>query len=290
MKNKKKLLEYLKNEDIIILYQSSFDKYFDLNKIDLISDKEIDSIICDNKYESVIRLYEVINNVKIDENIKQYICSLSNAKVIRYCLKLAISQDFVNDDLKLEYIKALSLSNEEVVKYTYQVAASKLYNSSDDGIKYVKAAGKCNEVALLSLIHILHSKKYSSDDELLPFMNMVKDVDKDYIIDYMIDLFKNEDSNTERIPLSYMSILISSKGITQASYVNKILIDEELIKRDDISIIALLVSMCEDVDKAYEAYEIIKDNKNNEQLFDIVFDIVNENTINSKVKIKRKHI
>lgn len=291
MKNKKMLLEYLKNKDIIILYQSSFDKFLDLSQIDLISNKDIDSIICENKYESIIRLYETINNVKISENIKDYIYSLSDANIIKYCLRLAVSQDFSNDELKLDYIKALSLSNESVVKYTYQVAASNLYNSSSDGIKYVEAVGKCNEVSLLSLMHILHSKKYRDDDELLPFINLVKDVDKDYIIEYMVDLFKNGDSDAKRIPLSYISILMSSKGITQAKYVNKILCEEELVKREDISIIALLIAMCDEEDKIYKVYEIIKDKNmaNNEQLFDIIYNIINYNMTDSKVKIKEKH-
>jgi len=135
----------------------------------------------------------------------------------------------------------------------------------------------------------LHSEKYRNDEELFEFVKLVKDVKKYYIAEYMIDLFKNEDTHIERIPISYMSILMNSKGRKQAYLSHKILTNEELLKREDVTVITLLIAMCDDEDKAYNAFETVvdKDNINNEELFDVVFNIVNEDLINGKVKVKK---
>lgn len=211
MEDRKKLLKYLKDKDIARKYQIIFDRLFNYESLELITDKEASKIMCENEYESIIRLYEVVNNVKLDEDIKNYIYSLNKPEVIKYSLRLLVSKDFHDDEKKKEYIYALSESCEESIRYAYGIASSKAYINKEDGIEFVKEIGSCNEYIALNLINIVHSEHFINDKNLLKFIKMVKDIEDESIIEYIRCLFENEYFSRERMSLDNMIEILESK-------------------------------------------------------------------------------
>lgn len=280
-----RLLSYLKEKDIIRKYQIIFDKYFNYDLLNLVNKDEINELISSNEYEAVIKLYEIVNSKKINEDIKLHILSLESPLKIKYSLRLAISNAFNSDEDKTQYISALCESNEDVVRYAYQIANSNLYINSIDGINCVKMVGKCNEEVLLQVLDILHSPKYREDEEFNDFLSLIKDCKEDYIAKYMGDLFKNEDNDLKRVPMSSISILLCSKGSKQAYYAYKILSDEKIRNKGNIDVIALLIAMCDDERIAKNTYEIVLDEINLYEDYpsNKVYDIM----CVPKVKVKR---
>jgi len=260
-RNMKNLLNHIKKYDLVRKYQLTFDKYFDFEKLLLIDDKDVDRIIGNNEYYSLIELYEIINSIKINNEIKEYICLLDDNEVIKYCLRLSTLDDFNSDEEKCEYVKALSESNSDSVRFTYGVASSKLYINSEDGLLYVKMISKCKSDVLVQLIDILHTKKYREDEEFFEFINIVKDAKEGYIAEYMVDLFKNEDTQLERLSISNMALLMASKGRKQAYYAKNILTNEKLTHNGTSESIAKILVSCEDEEKAYNIYSSILNDK-----------------------------
>jgi len=194
--NERRLLEHLKKHQIIQKYQLIFDKYFKEELLLKISDSEINEIICDNEYKSVVRLYEIVNDTKINDDILNNIYSLDDFEIIRYCLRLSISNDFDDDNKKYEYLKALSKSNSEVVRYAYGVASSKQFIDKIDGIKYVKMIGNCNDDIALILMYFLHNNNIMNREDAYQITSLIaqcNDEEKVYKA-YIITL--DEDSIT----------------------------------------------------------------------------------------------
>lgn len=248
-----RLTRYLEENNIVRLYQITFDKYLDTKLFDLLSEDDINLIINLDKYESMVFLYEKFNNIKIDNQIKKYIYSLENDEIKRYCLRLSISDEFKIESAKLEYIKVLSESDSNVVKFAYGIASSKQYIDSDFGIDYVKTVGKCSDNIMIPLVYFLHSNIDINDSNTLNFINLLKNVKEDYIAEYMISLFK-EHGNIERIPLSHISVLMCSKGSRQAYYAHNILKNEMLVEKGVSSAIAFIIATCENEEKAHKLY------------------------------------
>lgn len=289
-RNMKNLLNHIKKYDLVRKYQLTFDKYFDFEKLLLIDDKDIDRIIGNNEYYSLIELYEIINGIKINNEIKEYICLLDDNEVIKYCLRLSTLDDFNSDEEKCEYVKALSESNSDSVRFTYGVASSKLYINSTDGLLYVKMISKCKSDVLVHLIDILHTKKYREDEEFFEFINIVKDTKEGYIAEYMVDLFRNEDTQLERISISNMAILMASKGRRQAYYAKNILTNEKLTHNGTSESIAKVLVSCDDEENAYKIYSSILNNKMNvEEISNIVNKEKNER-VNVTTLFKTRNI
>ncbi len=280
MSSKIKLLNYIKENDIIRIYQMSFDRILDLDLLSCLSDDDINSIISNNKYESVARLYEKINNTKINSDILNYIYSLTDEKIIRYCLRTSVSNKFDSDFRKKEFIKVIGESNSDVVQYTYGIANSDLYCNSSDGIKFAKVISKVNKDAILPLIYLVHNPKYRSDSETYSFVNLVKDVEKDYIMEDMVNLFTLDN----RPLLSNMSTVMCSRSSKNAYFVSELLKKPLLNEREDIIIILMMIAMCEDVDNVFEAYNYVLNNITDINLYDNVFERVNNNNIKVKQK------
>lgn len=280
MSSKIKLLNYIKENDIIRIYQMSFDRILDLDLLSCLSDDDINSIISNNKYESVARLYEKINNTKINSDILNYIYSLTDEKIIRYCLRTSVSNKFDSDFRKKEFIKVIGESNSDVVQYTYGIANSDLYCNSSDGIKFAKVISKVNKDAILPLIYLVHNPKYRSDSETYSFVNLVKDVEKDYIMEDMVNLFTLDN----RPLLSNMSTVMCSRSSKNAYFVSELLKKPLLNEREDIIIILMMIAMCEDVDNVFEAYNYVLNNITDINLYDNVFERVNKNNIKVKQK------
>lgn len=280
MSSKIKLLNYIKENDIIRIYQMSFDRILDLDLLSCLSDDDINSIISNNKYESVARLYEKINNTKINSDILNYIYSLTDEKIIRYCLRTSVSNKFDSDFRKKKFIKVIGESNSDVVQYTYGIANSDLYCNSSDGIKFAKVISKVNKDAILPLIYLVHNPKYRSDSETYSFVNLVKDVEKDYIMEDMVNLFTLDN----RPLLSNMSTVMCSRSSKNAYYVSELLKKPLLNEREDIIVILMMIAMCEDVDNVFEAYNYVLNNITDINLYDNVFERVNNNNIKVKQK------
>ena len=200
------------------------------------------------------------------------------------------NEDENNSNEKYEYIKALSESNSDSVRFTYGVASSKLYINSDDGLSYVKMISKCKSEVAIHLINILHSKKYREDDELYEFINIVKDAKEAYIAEYMVDLFKNEDSNEERISISNMSILMNSKGRRQAYYAKSVLTNEKLIEIGTSESIAKVLVSCEDEEKANKIYSSILNDKIDLDEFNHMVKEEKKDNINMITLLKTRNI
>jgi len=271
-RNMKNLLKYIKKYDIVRKYQITFDKYLDFEKLLLIDDKDVDRIIGNNEYYSLIDLYENINGIKIYNEIKEYVCLLDDNEVIRYCLRLSTLDCFNTEEEKLEYIKALSMSSSDSVRFAYGVASSKLYINTKDGIEYVKMISECKRDVAIHLLEVLHSKKYREDVDLYEFISIIKDAKEGYIAEYMVDLFKNEDSPIERPSISNISILMNSKGRRQAYYAKSVLINEKLIENGTSESIAKILVSCED---ELIANKIYSDILNNQVNIDEIFKTVN---------------
>ena len=122
---------------------------------------------------------------------------------------------------------------------------------------------KCKSDVLVHLIDILHTKKYREDEELYEFISIVKDAKEGYIAEYMVDLFKNEDTQAKRISIYKMSILMDSKGRKQAYYAKNVLTNEKLIESGTSESFAKVIASCEDEDKANNIYSSILNGKIN---------------------------
>lgn len=290
-KNFNKLLKYIKENDIVVKYQTIFDRFFSYETLYLISEEEIEEIISLDIYESVIKLFEVLNSVKIPDNIKKYILSIDDFEILKYCLRLSVCKNFDDENKKFEYIKALGESKSESVRYAYGVASSKLYINSDDGVKYVEEIGKCNSDIIIPIIDILHNRKCRNDDELFNFLELVKEVKEEYIAEYMSKLFKNEYDYENRVPLSYISVLLSSKGSNQAFYAYSILTNEKMLKRDDVSLIALIVAMSDD-EEVYNKYNLFvnSDFLDNSATSVAIYNMIRDDLMSSHSKVKTKLI
>lgn len=252
--NASRLTKYIEENDIVRLYQMTFDKYLDIKIFDLLSEEEINLIINLDKFEVIVFLYEKFNNIKINDEIKKYIYSLEDGEIKKYCLRLSITDEFKTESDKLNYIKALSESNNDVVKFAYGIASTSQYIDSDIGVEYVKVVGKCNDNIMVPLIYFLHSNIDIDDSNTLEFASLLKNVKEDYIAEYMISLFKNENTNIDRIPLSHISVLMCSKGSRQAYYAHNILKNEMLVEKGVSSSIAFIIATCEDEEKAHKLY------------------------------------
>lgn len=289
-RNMKKLLKYIKEYDIVRKYQIIFDKYLDFEKLLLIEDKDLNRVMCNNEYYSLLGLYEIINGIKINDEIKEFICLLDNTEVKKYCLRLSTLQDFDSDEEKFKFIKALSESDSDSVRFTYGVASSKLYINSDDGISYVNMISKCKSDVAIHLLEILHSKKYREDNDLYEFVNIVKDAKDGYIAEYMVDLFKNEDSPLERISIFNIAILMNSKGRRQAYYAKNVLTNEKLIENGISERIAKILVSCEDEGKTSKIYSSILDDKINLDEIINSLNVDNEEEINIITLFKMRNI
>lgn len=280
--NASRLTKYIEENDIVRLYQMTFDKYLDTNLFSSLNDNEINLIINLDKYESIVFLYEKFNNVKIDEEIKKYIYSLSNNEIKRYSLRFSISDEFKTNDRKLDYIKALSESESSTVKFAYGIASNKKYIDSDFGIDYVKLVGKCDDNIMIPLIYFLHSNINIDDSNTFDFVNLLTSVKEEYIATNMISLFKNES-----IPLLHISVLKCSKGSAQTYYAHNILKNVTLVDKGVSTNIAFIIATCEDEEKAYKLYlsSIDEDVIDKYDIVDIIYKTSEK--YNSKNKDKR---
>lgn len=280
MSSKIELLNYIKENDIIRIYQMSFDELFDINFISNLSNDDVKSIIFNNKYECAVKLYEFINNIKINSDILNYIYSLNDEKIIRYCLRMSISKKILNDKLKLEYVEVISKSNSDVVQYTYSLLNSDLYCNKDDSILFAKIISQMNANALGPLSYLLYDPSYRDDSEIYNFTNLVKDVENDYVIEDMINLFTLDN----RPSLSNMSTVMCSKNSNNAYLVSELLKNPILNEREDVIIILMMIAMCEESNSAKEAYNYVLENICDINLYNSVFEIVN----NTNIKVKQK--
>lgn len=215
------LLKYIKEHDIIRKYQMIFDRLFKYEELEFINDMEAREIICENEYESIVKLYEKVNNEKICDDIKKHIYSLNKPEVIKYCLRLAISKEFDDDEKKKEYIYALSESNEDVIRYAYGIASSKDYIEKKDGIEFVKEMGSCSSYLALSITNILHSKYFIDDEYSLEFIKYLKEIEEESIIEYLTYLLENEDFSVERMSLSNIIKIFQNEQSKQMQKVIK---------------------------------------------------------------------
>ena len=283
--NTSRLTRYIEENDIVRLYQMTFDKYLDTKLFSLLNENEINLIINLDKYESIVFLYEKFNNVKIDEEIKKYIYSLSNNEIKRYSLRLSISDEFKTNDRKLDYIKALSESESSAVKFAYGIASTKKYIDSDFGIDYIKLVGKCDDNIMIPLIYFLHSNINIDDNKTLEFVNLLTSVKEEYIATNMISLFKNES-----IPLSHISVLMCSKGSAQTYYAHNILKNVTLVDKGVSTNIAFIIATCEDEEKAYKLYlsSIDEDIIKRDDIVDIIYKASEKYNSKNKDKIMIK--
>lgn len=278
MDNIKNFFKFLKDNDIIMKYQIVFNRVLSYEELLAINEEDINKIISGSQIDAVIKLYEVINSIEVNQNIKEYILSLDSDEKIKYCLRLAVFDNFDNDLDKMNYVKALNESNEDVVKYAYNIAMSPLYKDTTDRIDYIKMIGKSKEECILSALDILYNPIYRKDEDLYEFMELVSLAKEDYIVEYMKYLFIEK----ERIPMSYIRTLLCSKGSKQAYYTYKILNDEKALKKDNIDVIAMLIATCEDENLKNKYETLIYDlNMEDEYPAYKAYDI-----INSKVKVK----
>lgn len=283
--NASRLTKYIEENDIVRLYQMTFDKYLDTKLFSSLNENEINLIINLDKYESIVFLYEKFNNVKINEEIKKYIYSLSNNEIKRYSLRLSISDEFKTNNKKLDYIKALSESESSAVKFAYGIASNKKYIDSDFGIDYVKLVGKCDDNIMLPLIYFLHSNINIDDSNTFEFVNLLTSVKEEYIATNMISLFKNES-----IPLSHISVLMCSKGSTQTYYAHNILKNVTLVDKGVSTNIAFIIATCEDEEKAYKLYlsSIDEDVIKRDNIVDIIYKASEKYNSKNKDKIMIK--
>lgn len=210
-RNKMNFFKYLKDNDIVRKYQIIFDKLFNFDSLELINDKEIAEIMCEDEIKSIVKLYEIVNSVKISEDIKSYIFSLDNIEVMKYCLRLAVNISFYSTDKMKEYIYALGNSNPDVVRYNYGIASSQIYIEKEDGVYFVKEYGKCNERLAFNLLDILYSDCYKDDIYLLEFIKTVREINDKNVIDYINCLVEIQNFSIEKISLKEMIKLIQEK-------------------------------------------------------------------------------
>ena len=129
------------------------------------------------------------------------------------------------------------------------------------------------------------------NSELFNFIELVKETKQEYIAQYMAKLFKNEYDYGNRVLLSYISVLLSSKGSNQAFYAYNILTNEKMLKRDDISLIALIVAMSDD-EEVYNKYNLFvnSDFLDNSDTSIVIFNTVRDDLMSSHSKVKAKLI
>jgi hypothetical protein len=73
MENIKRFLKFLSEEDIIMKYQIIFNRVLCYDELLKIKEEDIEKIISSSQIDAVIKLYEVINFRKINEQLKECI-------------------------------------------------------------------------------------------------------------------------------------------------------------------------------------------------------------------------
>jgi len=286
--NMKKLLRLFRNNNIIELYEDIFDKVFDLKKIVLISDEDAFEIMCNSDIMCVVKLYEVINNVCISEKVKEYIQTINDREKIKYILRLAISNSFDNEELRLNYIDTIcEVEDNESIKYAYAVANDKRVNSNENGLEYVRIVGNTKKDISIHIRDLLLQNGFLDDVDAFEFVKTLSYAKEEYIVEYMISLY-NSKIFEEKIPVEYLSVLLSSKGITQAQYAYDILKNKEMMKRKDGLFIALAIATREETYQAERGYIALTDKNllEREDASQLIFEIITSDTPDDKLDVE----
>lgn len=265
-------LKYLKDNNIIFEYENLFDKVFDFQKLITLSKKDMDDIF-NNSYPT-IRLYEIINNVKIDEKIINYISELKDIKLKKYSLRLAVSNNFNVDDT-LKYINTICNGKEIASsKYAYSLTLNSKVRNNKNCYDYVELVSNTNNEVSIQIRDFLYIKDYIDNEDCLPFCKKVSQTNKDYIARYMIDLYQYKYDNNTKLDVNYISLLLIPNSNIQAKCVYELLKDDKFLEREDALGCIFLISTTHYDYQAYNAYKAIIDGMIKENSYNDLMNII----------------
>ena len=258
----KEFLMYLKNNDVIRKYEMLFDKVFDFESLLSIDDSNF-SIIMSDAFLSPVRLYECINNIKIDDKILDYITNLSNEEAIKYSLRLSVSN--ISNDEKLKYIKSVCLDNSNTIKYAYSLVVNEDLRRSNRLSKYIELIVNSNIFSAVRMRDLILEK---DDADTLELCNLLSKTDKEYIMDNMIRLH-NFDSTINPI------VLLFSKGEIQSKCAYEVLLNKGKIG-DEAYKYAYLIANSVDERRSYDMMLSLLKKHDIDCIFNIEFPIVED--------------
>ena len=293
----KKLLLFIRENHVIKEYESLFDKMFDFESLFKLKNSDVSDIV--NSDMPSVKLYELVNNIKIDDNITDYIYHLKDVNFKKYALRIAAS-NIINNEDKFEYIRSLCHSkNVNNARYTYSLIMNDSIRNNENCKEYVDIVSKSNSEVSVQIRDLLFENTFFENDKILDVCKIVSKADKEYIARYMIELYKNKVLSDEAISLEDISVLLYSKGIKQASYTYELLNDDEFINRKDHVLIAFFIANANFDYQAYNGYMAMnnEDIKNKDDILTTIIDLVNaekeyysDTDINLKEVIKERDI
>lgn len=269
----KKLLLFLRENNVINEYETLFDKVLNFELLFKLKNSDVTDII--NSDMPSVRLYELINNIKIDDSIIDYIYHIKDINIKKYSLRIAVS-NVIPKSTKLEYV--LCLSNSNNVRYTYSLIMNDKIRNNENCKKYLDIVSKSNSEVSIQIRDLLFENVFLENEKTLDVCKIVSKTNKEYIARYMIELYKNKVLNKEEVKLEDLSILLYSKGLKQTLYTYELLNDNEFINRDDHILIAFFIATAQHDYQAYNGYIAMnnEDIKNKDNILTTIIDIVNK--------------
>lgn len=249
----KKFLKYLKNNNLIKSYEIIFDKYFNYDDILNISQSDAYDIISSNEYCAVIRLYEILNGVYINDELKEKILGFSDKEKIKYALRIAISSLILDED-KLKYIEVLNECRSENIKHSYGILCKKEVLENIHSFDYAKMVGTSNYDVSLLLTNLIFEDSFLKKDDSYEFSKCVSKAESEYTARYMIELYK--EFNT---PLSFIEKMLNTEDYEQAKYTYKLMSNDDILKRDDALDLINKISISDEPKRDYNEILGIKE-------------------------------
>lgn len=282
-KSMKKFLRYLRNNKIIELYENFFDKMFDFEKLLYFDEKDVKELVLSDKIVATIKMYEMVNNMTINNTIKNYILSLKDIDAIKYSLRLAVSSSFDNEEEKLKYVKVVSES-EKSLRYAWIVANKKEVNSHKDGLECVKIVGNTDEEIGVFLRDLLFDDQFVKRENILNYLEILSTSKEDYIAEYCCDFLKSSSDLDDKKLIECLYILHCAKGKVQAECAYYILKNKKIMERNDGVLIALSIATREEGYQSEKGLLLTLDDElmKKEDASNIIFDAMGEDLLDKE--------
>ena len=274
-------LKYLRTNRVIEEYELLFDSMFDYTKLLNLSDDAIKRIMQDKSCAAIV-LYEEINNIKLPDNVFQYIKGLKSKELQKYALKMATTK-YIDTDL-LGYITSVCEGSSIISsKCAYTLAMSDILDKNDDRMEYIGLVAMSDEDTAIQMRDLLFERGFLDKKDNLELLRLVSQ-ENEYVARYMIKLYFDTNS-TENLP-----ILSCAIGETQARYTYEILKNSEVMNSDNGILISFFVAQSE-IDDGYRIITLIRDG-NYDGLYERVKEILkkDEEDINAEELFKSRSL
>ena len=229
-KDLKEFLKFLKKENIINEYENLFDKIFDFSELLKLSKEDISTIVF-NKELSAVRLYEIINKVKLDDTlIDKFIESDDSIK--KYVIRVLVSDIEYKEDIIDSFMNG---NNEDSVRYSYSLTTKEMFKNDENLRDYVRIISKCNKEVAYQIREFVENEKENNKEIPIEFLHLISTIENPEISDYLFRLYDLKGFNN----INEYMVLSLSNDSENAKNAFIVITDDKLKTRDDMIFVAL---------------------------------------------------